>query len=399
MGANRKRVIYMYLMYSVVFLILIFSAIFYIVLKSRNINIWFISYLADLFHSPKVLATKHIMFCFVDHFEPKWGRPSEEVQLARVERWEREYEQIALKHVDSDGCYPKHTFFYPEEEYEFEHMDKICKLCEKGYGEIEVHLHHDDDTEENFNKTLNNFILKLDDVHGAVPRSKETNELSWAFIHGNWCLDNSRSDKKYCGLNNEITLLKDLHCYADFTLPAAPDSSQTKKINSIYYATDDPVRPKSHNDGVDVCLGGREAGDLMIIQGPLTLNWNKTRIPFIYLPKIENSDIRFEQPPVIARMKKWLKCNIHVKGKEDWVFIKVHTHGAQEDSMKVLLDGPLDSFFTDLEYQYNDGKNYVLHYVSAREMYNIIKAAENNCEGNPNEYRDYIISPPAWNRG
>lgn len=396
MGTNSERVICMYLIYIFPIIIIILVIVFYFLLRSRNIHIWFFPYLAEVFKTPKKTGTKHIMFCFVDHFEPKWGRPSEEIQYRRVDRWEKEYEQIASKHIDSDGCNPKHTFFYPEEEYEFEHLEKICKLCEKGYGEIEVHLHHDDDTEDNFNKTVSNFITKLDSKHGAVPRSKKKNELSWAFIHGNWCLDNSRSDRKYCGLNNEITLLKNLHCYADFTLPAAPDSSQTKKINSIYYAKDNPEKPKSHNDGVDVHVGGQEEGDLMIIQGPLSLNWKKTRIPFLYVPKIENSDIRYEQPPAIERMKKWIKCNVHVKGKEDWVFIKVHTHGAQEDTMKVLLDGPLDKFFSELESQYNDGENYVLHYVSAREMYNIIKAAENECSGNPHEYRDYIISPPAW---
>ena len=42
----------------------------------------------------------------------------------------------------------------------------------------------------------------------------------FGFIHGNWALDNSRPDGKYCGLNNEITLLRDLGCYADFTMPS-----------------------------------------------------------------------------------------------------------------------------------------------------------------------------------
>jgi hypothetical protein len=95
-------------------------------------------------------------------------------------------------------------------------------------------------------------------------------------------------------------------------------------------------------------------------------------------------------------MKQWLDCNIHVQGKEDWVFIKLHTHGAQEDTMQVLLDGPLDKFFNDLGNQYNDGKNYILHYVTAREMYNIVKAAEAGNEGDPNDFRDYIIDSPAW---
>lgn len=386
-----------YIYYFLITIIITATGVFYFLLRSRNIHIWFFSYVSELFVAPKKNNQPiHIMFCFVDHFEPNWGRPSKQVQTERVDRWVSEYAQLASRHIDADGCNPKHTFFYPEEEYEKEFLDKLCLLCEKGYGEIEIHLHHDNDTEENFKQTLNGFITRLSEEHGAISKSKKTNLPSWSFIHGNWCLDNSRKDGKWCGLNNEITLLKELNCYADFTLPAAPDQSQTKKINSIYYAIDNPNKSKSHNNGDDVRVGGENSGDLMIIQGALTLVWKKTRFPFILIPKIENSDIRYEQPPIIERMKKWLKCNIHVKGKEDWVFIKIHTHGAQEDSMEVLLDGPLDKFFTDLEDQYNDGIRYILHYVSAREMYNIIKAAENGCAGNPNQYRDYLIDKPRW---
>ena len=235
----------------------------------------------------------------------------------------------------------------------------------------------------------------LVDKHKALPVCKETGKPQWSFIHGNWCLDNSREDGKWCGLNNELQLLREIGCYADFTLPAAPDSSQTKKINSIYYAKDDPLKPKSHNTGKDVVVGGVPWGDLMILQGPLCMVWKKVK-GFLLVPKIENSDIRFEQPPTVNRMKQWLDCNIHVQGKEDWVFIKLHTHGAQEDTMQVLLDGPLDKFFNDLGDQYNDGKNYILHYVTAREMYNIVKAAEAGNEGDPNDFRDYIIDSPAW---
>jgi len=46
-----------------------------------------------------------------------------------------------------------------------------------------------------------------------------------------------------------------------------------------------------------------------------------------------------------------------------------------------------------LEIKYNDGQNYVLHYVTAREAYNIVKAAEYGLEGNPNQFRDFIIQP------
>jgi hypothetical protein len=36
----------------------------------------------------------------------------------------------------------------------------------------------------------------------------------------------------------------------------------------------------------------------------------------------------------------------------------------------------------------------VLHYVTAREVYNIIKAAEAGLTGSPHDYRDYELPPP-----
>ncbi len=43
---------------------------------------------------------------------------------------------------------------------------------------------------------------------------------------------------------------------------------------------------------------------------------------------------------------------------------------------------------------YNDGQRHVLHYVTSREMYNIIKAAEAGKCGDPNAWRDFELPPP-----
>ena len=42
---------------------------------------------------------------------------------------------------------------------------------------------------------------------------------------------------------------------------------------------------------------------------------------------------------------------------------------------------------------YNDGKAFCFHYVTAREFYNIIKSAEAGEDGNPGDYRNYKLSP------
>ena len=65
-----------------------------------------------------------------------------EAVFTKIETWQKRYPEISEKFKDSDGCHPKHTFFYPIEEYRRECMESLSSLCHKGYGEVEVHLHH-----------------------------------------------------------------------------------------------------------------------------------------------------------------------------------------------------------------------------------------------------------------
>lgn len=373
-------------------LILAFTAfVTNLIIRKKHMHLWLGHYLKrKLKNSHEAKGPKHIMFCFVDHYEPMWGKdiPYEQ-ECARVERWYIDYPKVASKFKDADGCYPKHTFFYPEEEYRQEHLDKITELCQQGYGEIEIHLHHDNDTSDNLRSTLESFTETLHENHGAFIRNENTGKLQYNFIHGNWCLNNSRPDGKWCGVNDELIVLKETGCYADLTFPSAPSDTQPKFANEIYYAKDNPGKPKSHDTGKKVVVGGTEWGDMMLITGPIGLNW-KHRKKGIF-PQIENSDIRGSMPPTKDRVDLWIDSAISVENKPDWLFIKVHTHGTQEQDMDTLLGKPFEEMNEYLLDKYNDGKNYVMHFVSAREMYNIIKAAEAGLEENPNTYRDYLI--------
>jgi hypothetical protein len=367
----------------------------WLLLRSRNMQIWLRSYLTRP-PRPQTSGPVHVMFCFVDHFEPMWGRADLEAQRRRVDRWCRDYRALAGRHRDADGRHPQHGFFYPEEEYVEEHLTKVAALCADGFGEIEIHLHHDNDTAENFCRSMRRFCNTLHDRHGALSRDPRNGELAFAFIHGNWSLDNSRADGRWCGINNELILLRELGCYADFTLPSAPSDTQTSTVNSIYYATDDPDKPKSHDRGAPVRVGGSAVGDLMIVQGPLALNWKSRR--FGLIPRIENADVRRSCPPSRDRVDAWVRTGIHVEGRPEWIFVKIHTHGTQEGDMDTLLGAEMDAMHDYLETTYNDGVNYVLHYVTAREVYNIVKAAEAGKQGNPAQWRDFILPPPDHQR-
>jgi hypothetical protein len=363
-------------------------------LRRRRVFDWLPALLLGMRLRKPRTSPVHVMFCFVDHFEPRWGRADYATERARVRRWCDEYPRLCAPHRDADGRPPRHTFFFPEEEYRPEHLQDLVDLCRDDYGEIEIHLHHDNDTADGLRAKLRGFVRTLVEEFGALPVDRKTGRAAWAFVHGNWALDNSRPDGRWCGVDDELTVLAEEGCYADFTLPSVPDATQTRTINSIYYATDDPHRPKSHDTGTPVRVGGAPSGHLMIVQGPLGLNWRWRKHGV--LPRIENADVRLSSPPRPDRTDLWVRTGIHVEGKPDWLFVKVHTHGTQERDIDTLLGPPLDAMFSDLETRYNDGERYVLHYVTAREMYNIIKAAEAGRSGNPGEYRDFVIPAPSY---
>ena len=74
-------------------------------IRARNMQIWLGSYLRRK-RPPAVDGPVHVMFCFVDHFEPNWGRVDMATQRARVDRWCRDYRALAGAHRDADGRPP-----------------------------------------------------------------------------------------------------------------------------------------------------------------------------------------------------------------------------------------------------------------------------------------------------
>jgi hypothetical protein len=45
-----------------------------------------------------------------------------------------------------------------------------------------------------------------------------------------------------------------------------------------------------------------------------------------------------------------------------------------------------------MQSRFNDGTRWKLHSVTARELYNIVRAAEDGHSGDPGGFRDYEIS-------
>ncbi len=337
-----------------------------------------------------------ILLCVVDHFEPSVGGRNRALACERMADWLQRYPQIAQRHRDADGRMPAHGFFYPWDEYDAGEMEGLQTLVRGGFGEVDLHLHHQDDTASTLTEKLN-AALKEYGRFGVLPEWKDgtrRGKPAFGFIHGNWALDNSRQDggRNYCGVNNEIEILRDLGCYADFTFPAWGHSAQPRLTNCIYYATDDPLQPKSHERGVLARAGVEGRGDLLLIQGAFAPFWKRKKgLPF---PAVDDSDLAHYRRFHPSRLDRWVKTAVHVAGRPDRIFIKLHTHGAEDKNRAALLGQDFDALFSDAEARYNDGKRYRLHHVTAREMFNLVKAAETAPHLSVNAARDYVLAPP-----
>lgn len=330
----------------------------------RNAQIWLPGYLQG-FVTPRPPATD-VWLMIGDHYEPLYGPVGDEAGRERVALWLREWPKIAERHADSDGRRPRYTFFFPEEEYRPEFLDPLAEMTQAGIADVEVHLHHDADTEQNFIDRLSRFKETLRARHGLMHSFE--GQLGFGFIHGNWALDNSLPSGQWCGLNNEIVLLKRLGCYADFTLPSAPSPAQTRTVNSIYWATDDPERPKSHDTGTPLIPGEPRRGDLLMIQGPLGVRFRQgSRLK----PRLEMGELASNDRPSIDRVKLWLRVAPQLGPH---IFIKLFTHGTQErNSAALLTDGNLDLLFRCVR-SVCDERRLRIHLVSAWEMFCAIEA-------------------------
>ncbi|MEI8340545.1 MAG: hypothetical protein WCH43_03290 [Verrucomicrobiota bacterium] len=350
----------------------------------KALDIWLPAYLRQTRKTRKTKGIRHLLLCVCDHFEP-FHHVKKEKAIARVELWGDEFPKLTKPFLDSGGGAPKHTFFYPIEQYDEDILTPLAQLCRATGCEVEFHLHHNHDTAANLRVTLDRGKQDLL-RHGLLSRD-EKGQTRYGFIHGNWALDNSHPRGEHCGVRNELQVLNETGCYADFTMPSAPGRTQTQTINSLYYARG-TNEPKSHDRNIIPAeVGKKPSGDLLLVQGPLGLNWNKRKLGC--LPGIENGDLTGKNPPTLERLRLWLDLNIHVKGRPEWLFVKLHTHGAIPPNSSLFLGAQMQQFHRDLAAFAADNTGFRYHYVTAREMVNILHAAEDGHQGDPDEFRDY----------
>jgi len=347
----------------------------------------------------KIETPIDLIISIANHFEPNPTAVGLKTAIASVEEWCQELEDFAVR--DFDGHPFKHSYYFPAEQYNPELLFPLEAHCSKGFGEVEIHLHHGIEIPDNSNRLrerLEKFREKLRS-HGFLSYDiKDLNKRPrYCFVHGNWALVNS-SGGRFFGVDNEVEILAETGCYMDCTYPCAPNIAQINKINSIYECGYPLSQSKPHRDGRDLIVGDKEPTFPFLLQGPLLLQWKFTS-KRMYLPYIENGALNDYRIPSIDRFKLWMSANIHVKGRPNWIFIKLHTHSLQNDHRNSVRGPVMRRFLEGLSSFFNDGIRFRLHFTTSRESANMILAAIDGKTGNPDNFRNYrfrLFYPPRF---
>jgi hypothetical protein len=365
--------------------------------KAARTMRWFPSYAWQRITRRAPRGKTHLMIALADHFEPAIlphdgsARAPYDEQERRLEHWSRIYPRIFDALRDSDERPFVHSYFYPAEQYDRGLLDCLARHCDAGWGEVEIHLHHGlkhPDTEENTRRQLLEFRDALASVHGGLCYLDGSGPPRYGFVHGNFALANSAGGYN-CGVDSEMQVLAETGCYADFTMPPGLyHQTHIAKINSLYECFPPLDRPRAHRKGGNLEVGRTPSVFPLMVEGPLMLSF--VRPNGHRLIGIENGSLTANNPPRMYRLGLWKSAGIRVKGRPDWLFIKLQCHGMDPRDEEVMLGEPVQRFLREL-IEGAQQRSETLHFVSTREMVNIILAACDGREGNPGEYRDYRL--------
>ena len=330
-----------------------------------------------------------------NHFEPSWkegGLFDLDTQQKRLDDWCKLARRTGNAVLDVDGSKFRHTNFYPAEQYNKSIIDTLVGLQKEGLGEVEIHLHHgisSPDTTDSLRKQLLNFRDILANEHGCLSRFDGKGEPKYAFVHGNWTLGNS-ANGKYCGVDDEFAVLNETGCYLDMTLPSAPHESQVPMLNSIYECALPFDQRSPHRKGRRLSVGDKDPKLPVMLTGPLMFNWQnrKSGIP---IPKLEVGELASFTPRDMDRVSRWINAGVKVRGRSNWVFIKLYCHGFFDQDQETCIGEGAKRFFSEIVEHGQRTGTYDVHFASARETFNIIMAAVDGKEGQPGQFRNYRL--------
>src|SRR5262249_7906171 len=146
-----------------------------------------------------------------------------------------------------------------------------------------------------------------------------------------------------------------------------------------------------HRKGRDLTRGRSPTTFPLIVQGPLAMTLRPRR--FGWWPRTENAEVSAANPATVERLGLWRKAAIAVRGAPEWVFIKLHCHGMDPRDDDAMLGDSMTNFLRTLTRTVPGELGVKIHFVTAREMVNLVLAACDGRDGEPGDFRNYRLRP------
>ena len=93
----------------------------------------------------------------------------------------------------------------------------------------------------------------------------------------------------------------------------------------------------------------------------------------------------------IGRLNRWVKADVTVKGRPEWVFVKLYCHGFFDYDQEACIGEGAKRFFSEIIENGEKTGNYQVHFATAREAFNMVLAAIDGQTGIPNDFRNYRL--------
>jgi hypothetical protein len=186
-----------------------------------------------------------------------------------------------------------------------------------------------------------------------------------------------------------MQILADTGCYADFTLPSAPDRSQVPRLNDIYQCGHPLTEARPHRSGPGLRIGDDPTLPV-IFTGPLVFDWTR-RLRGLPVPRLEDGALAENYPLSLGRLNRWRNAHISIEGQPEWTFIKLYSHGFFEWDQDAMIGEQMKRFMSEaMEFGEKTGQ-FKICFASAREAFNMVMAALDGKKGRPGDFRDYRL--------
>ena len=140
-----------------------------------------------------------------------------------------------------------------------------------------------------------------------------------------------------------------------------------------------------HRSGPDVRVGNKP-GLPLIFTGPLV--FDSSRLP---LPHFDKGALTAQNPLDLKRLQRWRSASIGVRGRPDWVFIKLYSHGFIDADQPSMVGEQMRRFLEGALNEAHRSARFIIHFATAREAFNMVMAAVDGKSGSPHLYRDYRL--------